>query len=321
MSIGGGSSSSQQEPARPVAFNPLTGVLLNLFGVPTRLSPGRGGIVVGNPMRGDPAIGFGGTVGGGGRNPFSFGGGGGTPFTPAQRNLGSAFGGSQAGGSSGKSASQPLTQPPPDQGQFANQVFFPEDFGPLRDQLDPALSLLDPETFGSERLAGASQIFDESVTPGLRELAETGFRTDISPIVAAEQNRLLRETVPSIRELAAANTGAFSTDFQRNLLGAGSDLGFNLGALQAELDEAAAGRRVGGLQLASGLPLEFASDVLGFQEEARASEFSGRPGTQVTTLLNTLAGVPTVNAAPGQIGESSSFNFSAGALPGKGSTV
>lgn len=257
-------SESQQAPAPPVAFNPLTGVLLNLFGVPTRLDTGRGGIVVGNPRGGDPAIGFGGR---------------GTP--------------------------------PPGQGQFANQVFGPEDFDVLRDQLDPLINLLGP-AFAGGRLTDATQLFDESVIPGLRELAETGFRTDIAPIVAAEQNRLQSETVPSIRELAAANTGPFSTDFQRNLLGAGSSLGFNLGALQAELDEASAGRRAGGLSLASELPLSFASDVLGFQEEARASEFAGRPGTQAANLLQSLTGIPAVNAAPGQVGDSSSFSLGGG---------
>lgn len=133
--------------------------------------------------------------------------------------------------------------------------------------------------------------------PAATELAETGFRTDISPIADAERFRLQTETAP---ELAARFGGALSgSGFEQALAQAGEDLGMFLGATQAELDEAAANRRTGFLQSGAplnifGAPLELetgaavASGAAGerFRKRQESARGGGRLFSAIPTVLN-----------------------------------
>lgn len=95
------------------------------------------------------------------------------------------------------------------------------------------------------------QLLTGPIRDPLLDLLQTGFRTDISPIVEAEQHRLLTETAPALAErFAGALQGS---GFANALSQSGEDLGIYLGERQAELDEAASGRRLQGLNMAPSL--------------------------------------------------------------------
>lgn len=196
--------------------------------------------------------------------------------------FGDIFGGGSLGGSSfvqGLDSRVPARAPfDPNQrigslpkGGFAPQVFAPQDFMSLRGLTDPVAG--NQLQTGLGGLLGGSLGFADRALPaiqsaGLGALGEgldTGFRTDISPITAQRERALFRETLPQIAEtFAGLAPSGFSTDFARNVMGAGTDLQTELGAIQAELDESANARRAAFAQVApqvgSGL-LNLGTDV------------------------------------------------------------
>lgn len=147
-------------------------------------------------------------------------------------------------------------------------------------------------------LGGFEQFFGANILPGLEELTQTGFRTDIDPIRQLAQRRFERETIPGLREQFAGQTGTFSTDFLNSIAQSGADIHTQLGALQTELDEAASSRRATGLPLAQQLllsraaaPLTIGSDITRLLAGGRAAEESNTPGARALSLFSQLAGM------------------------------
>lgn len=126
----------------------------------------------------------------------------------------------------------------------------------------------------------------------LLELLSTGFRTDIAPIVAGEQYRLANETAPG---LAERFSGALQgSGFANSLAQAGEDLGMYLGEKQVELDEAASGRRVQGLNMAPGLftaPLDLQTGYAQAMGAAGDRWLARHPGARQLGALPGLANI------------------------------
>lgn len=146
----------------------------------------------------------------------------------------------------------------------------------------------------------------EGLFPFLEDFVATGRPTDITPIADAEINRLLTETAPSLAENFAGLLG--SSGFENALARAGGDVGFNLGAIQAQLDEAATGRALEALGIAPGI-FEAPSNLLaGFAEALGSSgqrfrerKESARPGGRILQFLPALLAGETAQGfvAPG----------------------
>jgi len=86
----------------------------------------------------------------------------------------------------------------------------------------------------------------EGLIPTAQELGETGFRTDIGPAQDYALNLFEREMVPELAErFGSPQGGSGSRDAY---LRAAGDVSSELGAMQVALDEAAAARRLQGLQ-------------------------------------------------------------------------
>lgn len=195
------------------------------------------------------------------------------------------------------------------------------------DFLETALPISDLETAGTDILRNSIPGFEQSLEQlaGLagpaQDLVDTGFRTDLQPIIDAELRRFERETVPGLAErFGSALSGS---GFQTATSDAAADLGVELGALQTALDEAAASRRITGLQLAPsifGAPTA-AATTFGPQIEAggareRAREESVRPGARLPNALSFLTGLETQQGflQQGGSGQPSDFASIVGAL-------
>lgn len=184
---------------------------------------------------------------------------------------------------------------------FNTGVFDQGLIGDVRDFLDP-LPLDEREVAAREifdslpaDLQSTLNVFDEIILPGAQELATTGFRTDIQPIIDQQQRRFERETIPQLREQFAGQTGTFSSDFLNAITNAGADLNTELGALQVELDEAAASRRASGIPILSqlqtgrlGLPISVGNDLFQAGQAFRQVDESLRPGARQLNLLQLL---------------------------------
>ncbi len=291
--MSGGSSDSQE---MSTSQNISTAFLANLFGQPAFFGPQ--GVVFGQP-------------------PLSDGRGGGK-FDEGP----SAVGPDAARFFSGNSPGQapfptPVGGGPASGMGFANQVFFPGDFDSLsnltkptpRNELqDAALGL------GVEGVEASQRGFANIEGPGneaIREGLQTGFRTDINPIVAAEQRRFTQETVPNLVEQFAGLTGGFSSDLQAGLANASADLGVTLGSQQVQLDEAANARRLNALTVApqaqqtiSGIPGFTAQSALGLGSAIQEDQHLSRPEVQLLKTLSNIFGLG--DSTLGAAGSSSS---------------
>ncbi len=197
-------------------------------------------------------------------------------------------------------------------GGFAEQVFGPEDFGVLRNLLNPtSRNLLQDSALpvGALGLDSFSQMYEALVGPGagaIKEGLETGFRTDIQPIVDVEKRRFQRETVPQLMEQFAGLTGGFSSATSSGLAQAAADLGVTLGGQQAQLDESANARRMQALQFGpaaasaiSSFPINAANDFLGLGAQIQEDQFLSRPEIQLMRNLTNLFSLspPTTGAS------------------------
>src|SRR5690606_5455272 len=113
------------------------------------------------------------------------------------------------------------------------------------------------------------------------------------------------ETLPGLREQFLGQTGSFSSDFLGSAAQAGAVMWTELGAIQAELDEAAAQRRATGLPVASqlalarqDLPIAVANSALDFGGRSRLAQEALRPGGRVLDVLGLLGGM----GAPSNMG-------------------
>lgn len=273
----GSSGSARSNTTAPTFINPLTGVLANLFGLQTALSPTTGGIVLGTPGQGGlTAIPTFGEQG----DPFS-----GSliedRFVPGKKKK---FGGIFTP-ISGSRTSGGKTIPGGESAPFSGRAFFPEDFLSLRDQLEAPENLL-PGGFGQDIISQALSnlgIFQNTIIPGAQELAETGFRTSASDLIS-------NDILPQLREENILLGGqGFESDFQANALRQAL-------SAQVGLDEAAAGRRTQGLSLfqqLAGFPLDFGADLAEFEDIEQQREVGNRPGSQILNLLFAAAGLPS----------------------------
>jgi hypothetical protein len=140
------------------------------------------------------------------------------------------------------------------------------------------------------------QLLTGPIRDPLQELLRTGFRTDLTPIIEGEQHRLATQTAPALAErFAGALQGS---GFENALAAAGGDLGMYLGEQQVGADEAAANRRMTGLQIAPGLftaPLDlqtgYATAVGAAGQRFRERKESTRPGFRQLAAFPSLAGI------------------------------
>lgn len=173
---------------------------------------------------------------------------------------------------------------------FSKRIFGPDSFADVAD-------LANYENLGAEGARGVMGGWDDylsKVSGTLEEGLDTGFRTNMDPIIAEMQRIYRDETMPQIAQQYAGQTGSFSTDFLAANSRAGGAMGSQLGALQAQMDEAASNRRASLLPMA-GMPAELAS--LGLQTGSQF-ELMGTPGGQQATLLQMLAGLQPTAAIP-----------------------
>lgn len=182
-------------------------------------------------------------------------------------------------------------------GFAAVPLFGPLQSGAINRAILEAVPFTPAQESAFELLGGAPATFEQLFNPAAataQELAETGLRTDIDPIRQAAVRALRRETAPLLAERFAAQTGTFGTDFGRALADASADVETELGALQTQLDEAAAARRQTGAQLAANLgvlPAEFAGTLFNLGETQRLAQEEIRPGARLFRAFQILSGL------------------------------
>jgi len=182
---------------------------------------------------------------------------------------------------------------------IAPQIFDENSFASLTDQLDPVPQSIFSQ-LGELNLLGAQDLFADLV-PTVKDISSTGLRTDISPIAAREENRFFNEIIPELAGQFAQLGGGSSvltSDFGAAAAREGSNLAFNLGGLQSQLDENAADRRLAGVELqqqlgttAASFPVALGKDILALNEANFDQELLFRPGGQFLNFLNNLVGV------------------------------
>ena len=169
--------------------------------------------------------------------------------------------------------------------------------------------LLDSPNLGAEGARGIgggwADYLSGTVDPTMREGLETGFRTDMDPIIAEARRAFQEETIPQLKQQFAGQTGSFSSDFLASMNRAGGAMESQLGALQAQMDESASNRRAGLLPMA-GIPGELAG--LGLDLGAQYT-LDATSGGRAATLLQMLGGQePTaISRSPWQ--RQSGYNF------------
>jgi hypothetical protein len=168
--------------------------------------------------------------------------------------------------------------------QFANQVFGPESFEALG-------GLADPIDIGGLGLGDIGNLITD--TAGFQgELARTGFKTDIGPAVELSRMLFEDEFIPgALEQFGMSGLDAGDSDVQSALLREGSRRATELGALDIDLSEAAAQRRLLGLQGAGG--------VLDLQNLGQATAFAQSDAGQLLNNFLQLAGVGTQASQPG----------------------
>lgn len=290
-SIGGAALSKPKTPTVSAGFNPIQGVLSNLFGVP--LIPGKHGLIAPRSKKTGNAISEG--------ISRIYAQGGSVDDVIAAIRSGS-FG-----------SADNLDISPGFGFQFANPIFSPNDFDilgelknalPLNDPQRAARDLAETGRLGVGSVARANDInstldfFRGPLTGYANELARTGFRTSAEPVAAQARNNFRNQILPDIASRYGGYTNALSSDFAGDAQRIGSDLEFDIRALQTQLDEAANARRVGGIPLAqnlgvttAGLPFALAQTLQSLGSSFYQEDSARRPGQQMLSLLQALGGL------------------------------
>jgi hypothetical protein len=140
------------------------------------------------------------------------------------------------------------------------------------------------------------QLLTGPIRDPLLQLLDHGFKTDIDPIIAAENRRFFNETIPGVAERYAGSLD--SSGFENALAQSAEDMGIYLGEREYDANEAAAGRRMQGLQMAPNLftaPLDlqhgFATAMGAAGQRNRERRESVRPGFRQLQAFPSLAGV------------------------------
>lgn len=169
----------------------------------------------------------------------------------------------------------------------------------------------------------------EGLRPTAQNLVDTGFRTDIQPIVDAELRRLNTQTAPALAERFSGSLSG--SGFEQALAKASGDVSTFLGERQAGLDEAAANRRITGLNMAPGIftnPLNlqtgFAEALGAAGERFRLRKEATRPTNIGAKLMQALTGLSGIEQGqgfmlpgfPGQTGAGANYAGLGSALGG-----
>lgn len=162
--------------------------------------------------------------------------------------------------------------------------------------------------FGNE----AANLYRDVLGPGIRDLAATGFKTDIQPAVDLSSYLFKNEFLPAAAEqYGQLGLNPRDSDFGSAIAREASRRATELGALNLDLQEAAAGRRAAGIPLAAQFPTGFADLLYGFDESTRRAQLGQSDAGQVFSLLAQLAGISTQGQSTGS-GQSSQFNLGIG---------
>jgi hypothetical protein len=165
---------------------------------------------------------------------------------------------------------------------LANPLVNPDTFNSLAELFKPVTPFnLDiagtANSFGQQM----QDLFGGTVMPAARELASTGFKTDIAPAVALSKNLFENEFLPSAAEqFGSLGLNPRDSDFGAALAREAGRRSTELGALDVQLSEAAAGRRA-------------ADSLFGLEQSSRQAARAQSPGGQLFDLLNQIAGINT----------------------------
>lgn len=150
----------------------------------------------------------------------------------------------------------------------------------------------------NQLLGSTTDRISTNVLPNVDELLRTGFRSDISSLIAEEQRRLNQDILPGVAE--RFRTALTGSGFQHEIGQSLEDLGVRLGTLNFNADEAAADRRTnailsGGASQAYQTPLNLllggalATGSAG--QRARGRFETTRPGARLYESLLGLGGL------------------------------
>ena len=155
----------------------------------------------------------------------------------------------------------------------------------------------------------AIDLFGGSILPAARELADTGFKTDIQPAVDFSKYLFQNEFLPGAAEqFGQAGLGPGDSDFGAAIAREAGRRSNELGALDVQLSEAAAGRRAAGLPWASQVPTGLGDLLYGFEQSSRQAQRAASPGGQLWDLLMAASGLNTQGQGTGKQ-DSQSFNM------------
>lgn len=151
-----------------------------------------------------------------------------------------------------------------------------------------------------QRVGQTQEDIATNYLPSVRDLVNTGFRTDLAPIIAEEQRRLRQETLPATAE--RFRTALTGSGFQGQIGQDLEDLAVRLGAYQVNADEAASQRRYGaitsgaaGNALQLPMNLELGANLIqgSAGQRARGRYESVRPGGRLLAALGQLGQIET----------------------------
>lgn len=128
-------------------------------------------------------------------------------------------------------------------------------------------------------------------------LADTGYRTDASPIYAEAMRRFKSESLPGIAELVGSKIGLNSQSFIDAASKEGANLMGQAALRQSELDESAAQRRMGALPTLgqfnlqrAAAPMSFLNDMMNLGTGYR--NMLEAPKTRGMSMASSLLGMP-----------------------------
>ena len=211
-----------------------------------------------------------------------------------------------------------------DEAGFANQIFGPDMFDSLGDQLDPVDNSLFAD-MATQNLGITNDLFQNTLLPGAEELASTGFRTDLAPITAQSLRLFNEEIIPGLANqfgmLGGGGQNQLSSDFGAAAAREGAGIATDLGALNVQLSESAADRRTQGLglagelgQMSAAFPSALGSDILALNEQNFDFSLLQREGGQLMNLFNNLMGVTQPDPILGQVSSGTGSSSNIGVL-------
>jgi hypothetical protein len=197
--------------------------------------------------------------------------------------------------------------------QYGASLFGPNAMNEISNYLNNPLPLnaaqMNPDTVSQAvlgQLGNTQNFFDQTLLPNATNLVNTGFRTSIAPITQAANYNFLNQQLPQIREQFGGGNGLFgNSDFMNSITRGLTGMDTNLGALQAQYDEAANQRRAAGLPVASELglarqqlPMTTYNDLFNYGSLYNQALNATRPGAQLWGAYGQAAGLGT----PGMLG-------------------